>query len=57
MLTDYHILKRWKNYFSQQLNVRRISDVRQVEMHTAQPLVSEPNTSEDEISVAKLKKY
>jgi FMN-dependent NADH-azoreductase len=41
-LADSHcILKRWKNYFSQLLNVHGVSDVRQVrvEIHTAEPLV------------------
>jgi hypothetical protein len=41
----------WKNYFSQLLNVHSVSDVRHVEMHTAEPLV------EVEIAIVKLKKY
>jgi hypothetical protein len=33
LLADSHnILNRWKNYFSQLLNVYRVSDVRQTEM-------------------------
>jgi hypothetical protein len=28
LLSDSHILNRWKNYFSQLLNVHRVSDVR-----------------------------
>jgi hypothetical protein len=40
LLADPHnILNRWKNYFSQLLNVHRVSDVRQIEIHTAKPLV------------------
>jgi hypothetical protein len=36
LLADSHnILNRWKNYFSQLLNVHRVSDVRQREIHTA----------------------
>jgi hypothetical protein len=31
-----NILNRWKNYFSQLLNVHNVSDVRQIEEHTAQ---------------------
>jgi hypothetical protein len=43
LLADSHnILNRWKNYFSQLLNVHRVSDVRQIEMHTAEPLVPDP---------------
>jgi hypothetical protein len=29
-----NILNRWKNYFSQLLNVHNVSDVRQIEVHT-----------------------
>jgi hypothetical protein len=47
----------WKNYFSQLLNVHRVSDVRQIEIHTAEPLVPEPSPFEVEIAIAKLKKY
>jgi hypothetical protein len=57
LLADSHILNRWKNYFSQLLNVHRVSDVRQIEMHTAEPLVLDPSAFDDEIVVAKLKKY
>jgi hypothetical protein len=40
LLADPHnLLNRWKNYFSQLLNVRRASDIRQIEIHTAEPLV------------------
>jgi hypothetical protein len=36
LLVDSHnILKRWKNYFSQLLNMYRVSDVRQTEIYTA----------------------
>jgi hypothetical protein len=37
-----NILNRWKNYFSQLLNVHNVSDVRQIEVHTAEPLVPGP---------------
>jgi hypothetical protein len=34
LLADSHnILNWWKNYFSQLLNVHRISDVRQIEIY------------------------
>jgi hypothetical protein len=29
LVDSHHILNRWKNYFSQLLNVHRVSDVRQ----------------------------
>jgi hypothetical protein len=58
LLADSHnILNRWKNYFSQLLNVHNISDLRQIEVHTAEPLVPGPSRLEVEIAIAKLKKY
>jgi hypothetical protein len=50
-------LKRWKKYVSQLLNVHRVSDVRQKEIHTAEPLVPDSCPSEIDIAIAKLKKY
>jgi hypothetical protein len=58
LLADTHnILNRWKNYFSHTLNVHNISDVRQIEIHMAEPLVPGPSRLEVEIAIAKLKKY
>jgi hypothetical protein len=48
---SHNILDRWKNYFSQLFIVRRFSDVRQIEMHTADPLIPDPNHFEDEIAI------
>jgi hypothetical protein len=39
------------------LNVHNVSDVRQIELHTAEPLVPGPSHLESEIAIAKLKKY
>jgi len=40
LVTDsYSILARWRSNFSQLLNVRGAKDVRQTEIHTAEPLV------------------
>jgi len=36
------ILARWKNNFSQLLNVQGLMMLRQAEIHTAEPLVPEP---------------
>jgi hypothetical protein len=44
-------LNRWKNYFSQLLNVRSVSDVRQIVVHTAEPV---PSPFGVEIAVSKL---
>jgi hypothetical protein len=53
LLADSHnILNKWKNYFSQLLNVLNVTDVRQIEAHTAEPLVPGPSRLEVEISVA-----
>jgi hypothetical protein len=44
LLSDSHcIMNRKKEYFFQLLNVRRVSDVWQIEMHTAEPLVPDLN--------------
>jgi hypothetical protein len=51
------ILNRLKSYFSQLLNVHNISDVRQIEIHRAEPLVPGPSYLEVEISNEELKKY
>jgi hypothetical protein len=54
---DLNNLNRWKNYFSQLLTVHNVSDVRQIEVHTAEPLVHRPSHLEVEIAIAKWKKY
>jgi hypothetical protein len=58
LLADSHIvLNMWKKYFSQLLNVHKVSDVRQTEVHTAKPLVPYQTCLEAEIAIAKLKQY
>jgi hypothetical protein len=52
LLTD-----RWKNNFSQLLTVHNVSDVRQIEIRTAEPLVPGPSYLEVEIAIAELRKY
>jgi hypothetical protein len=52
-----NILNRWKNYFSQLLNVHRVSDVRQIEIHTAEPSVPHSSSFEADVAVAELKRY
>jgi hypothetical protein len=39
------------------LNIHGVSDVRQIEKQTAEPLVRDPSPSEVEIAIAKLKSY
>jgi hypothetical protein len=50
---SYNILKRWKKYFSQLLNVHNVSDVRQIEVHMAEP---GPSRLEVKIAVCKVEK-
>jgi hypothetical protein len=50
-------LSRWKNFFNQLLNVHGVHDVRQMDIHTAEPLVPEPSLAEVEIAIGKLKSY
>jgi hypothetical protein len=52
-----NILNTWKNYFSQLLNVHNAGDVRQIEVHMAEPLVPGSSHLEVETAIAKLKKY
>jgi hypothetical protein len=37
--------------------VHNVSDVRQIEVHTAEPLVPDPSRPDVEIAIAKLQKY
>jgi hypothetical protein len=39
------------------LNVHRVSDVRQIEIHTAEPLVPDRSPFEVEIAIESLKRY
>ena len=49
LVADSHIIvTRWMNYFSQLLNAHGAKDVRQEEIHTAEPLVPEPSAFEVE---------
>jgi hypothetical protein len=57
LLADSLILNGWKNYFSQLLNVHRVSDVRQIEIHRDEQLVPGPSPFEDETAIPKLKRY
>ena len=58
MVADSHsIMARWRNYFSQLLNVHGVNDVRQAEIHTVEPLVPEPSAFEIELAMEKLKSH
>ena len=53
----HSIMARWRNYFSQLLNVHEDNDVRQAEIHTVEPLVPEPSEFEVELATGKLKNH
>jgi hypothetical protein len=58
LLADSHnIFNRWKNYFSQCLIVHRFGDVRQIEIHAYEPLVTDPCPFEVEVAIGELKRY
>ena len=44
------IVTKWRNHFSQLLNVHGFNDVRQIEIHTEEPLVHEPSACELEVT-------
>jgi len=50
-------MARWRNCFSHILNVHGVSEVRQAEIHTAEPLGPEPNALEVEVAIEKLKSH
>jgi len=58
LVADSHnIVARWRNYFSQLFNVHGVKDVGQAEIHTAEPLVSEPSAAKVELAIDKLKSH
>jgi hypothetical protein len=58
LFADSHvILARWRNHFSQLLKVHRVNDIRQAEIHTAEPLVPEPSAFEFELAIEKLNSH
>jgi hypothetical protein len=52
-----NILNRWINYISQLVNVLSVSDVRRIEVHTAELLVLDHSPFEVEIAFAWLRRY
>jgi hypothetical protein len=57
LVADSHsILARWRNHFSQLLNILGVNNIMHTEIPTAQPLIPEPSAFEVEMAVEKLKK-
>ena len=58
LVTDSHsVLVRWGTHFSQLLNIHEASNVRQTEVHKAQPLVPEPSAFKVEMTIENLKRH
>jgi hypothetical protein len=49
--------RKARNHFSQLLSVHGVGNVRQTEVHTAQPLVPEPSAFEVEMATENLKEH
>jgi hypothetical protein len=49
-------LARWRNHFSQVLNELGVNDVRQREIHAAEPLVPEPSAFEFQMAIENFKR-
>ena len=57
LVTDSHsILVMWRNHFCQLFKVHGFSDVKQTEIHTAEPFMSELSAFEVEMTIEKLKR-
>jgi hypothetical protein len=58
LVTDSHSISvRWRNHFSQLFNIHGVSEVRQTEIHTEEPLVPEPSAHKVEMAIEKAKRY
>ena len=55
VIDSHSIFARWRNHFSQLLNIHGVNDVMQTETHTAGPLVPEPSAFKVELALKKLK--
>jgi hypothetical protein len=54
LANSHNILNRWENFFS---NIHRVSNVRQIEIYAAEPLVPDPSPFEVQIATEKLNRY
>jgi len=53
LLEVFHISNKWKDYFSQLLNVHGFNSVWQIEIHTAEPLLPKSGYCEVELAIEK----
>jgi hypothetical protein len=58
LVADSHsILAKWRNCFSQLLHVHGVSNVRQTEIRTEEPIVPELSAFEVQLAIEKLKSH
>jgi hypothetical protein len=58
VVADCHsIVARWRKHFSQLLNAHGVNEVRQIEIHTAEPLAPEPSAYEVELAIENLNSH
>ena len=57
VVVSHSILSRWRNYFSQLLNIHGFNDVRETEIHTTEPLVRELSALEVELATEMLQSH
>jgi hypothetical protein len=58
LVADCHrILARRRKHFSQLLTIHGVNNVRRTEIHTAEPLLTEPSDYELELATEKLKTH
>ena len=56
LVTNPHsTVARWRNHFSQLMNIHGVKDIRQTERHTAQPLEPKSSAVKVELASEKLK--
>jgi len=54
---SHSFVAKWRNCFSQLLIVHGVNDVKQTEIHTAEPLVPKPSAFEVQLAIEKLKSH
>ena len=47
----------WRNHFTELFNVHGVKDVRQTEIHTAEPLLPKPSAFDVELVIEELKSH
>ena len=54
---SYSNVARWRNYFSQLLNLHWVNDIKHTDIHTAEQLAPDPSDFELELAIEKLKSH